>query len=367
MRTLILTGPESQGQQAVSCALKQAFTARGDTSLALSARVLLGQHPPLSYLIALEEEALKSPRGFAFLTAGKTFLREGKRKSTVYAVNARYAEHLETLLREGEFDAVLCLHRYPAEAVSHIRRMLAFSARCCYLSCDYAVVPFLEETRLDHYFTVHGSFAVAYEARGIAGKKIVPAGIPVPADWFCTEERTDARAILNLPQGMPCFYIPAADDPEAATVALLSRIRGENGRVCVVSPDGAPPKSPFVARFSGDIRVIVLSPEDSHALYCAACDVMLCSPSGARSAGAALSGIPLVHLPTADPFETQTAHFFESHGMSLHADSYDKAASLTLALAKDSEAQQRMRENQQRESMKDGAQRVVRFLHEGRL
>ena len=367
MRTLILTGPESQGQQAVSCALKQAFTARGDTSLALSARVLLGQHPPLSYLKALENEALASPRGFAFLSAGAAFLREGKRKSTVYSVNARFAEHLETLLREGEFDAVLCLHRYPAEAVSHIRTTLAFSARCCYLSCDYAVVPFLEETRLDHYFTAHGSLTAAYEARGIPAKKIIPAGIPLPSDWFCAEDRVDARAILNLPQGRPCYYIPAAENPEAAVITLLDRIRGENGRVCVVSPDGAPPKSPFVARFSGDVRVVVLSSEDSHALYCAACDVVLSSPSGALSTEAALSGIPLVHLPTADSFEAQTARFFAAQGMSTPAGSYDEAAALALSLAKDGERQAQMRERQQSGSIADGATRVVRFLHEGRL
>ena len=367
MRTLILTGSESEGQRTVARALKQAFAARGDFSLTLGARVLLGQHPLLSFLRALEAEALTTARGFAFLSAGAAFLREGKRRSTVYSVNARYAAHLETLLREGEFDAVLCLHRYPAEAVSHIRKTLAFSARCCFLSCDYAVVPFLEETRLDHYFTAHGSLTVAYEARGIAARKIVPAGIPVPADWFRVEDRVDARAILNLPQGMPCYYIPSAEDPEAAVVALLARIRGENGRVCMISPDDAPPKSPFIARFSGDVRVVVLSSEDSHALYCAACDVMLSSPSGAHSARAALSGVPLVHLPTSDAFEAQTARLFAARGMSLPADCYDAAAQSAVSLAKDDAQQAQMRVRQQSECIADGATRVVRFLHEGRL
>jgi len=367
MRTLILTGSESEGQRTVARALKQAFSERGDFCLSLSARVLLGQHPARSMLRALEDEALTTPRGFAFLSAGAAFLREGKRKSTVYALNARYAEHLETLLREGEFDAVLCLHRYPAEAVSHIRKTLALSARCCFLSCDYACVPFLEETRLDYYFTTHGSFSAGYEARGIPAKRIIPAGVPVPADWFGAEEPEDARALMNLPQGMSCYYIPEADDAEAAVAALLARLRGENGRVCVVSPDGAPPKSPFVARFSGDVRVVVLSSEDSHARACAACDVMLCSPSGALSTGGARSGMPLVHLPTADPFEKQTARFFASQSMSLNASSYDEAAAKAISLAKDGVRRKHMRDCQQRECLTDGATRVVRFLHEGKV
>ncbi len=367
MRTLILTASESEGQLAVSRALKQAFSARGDTSLSVSAIALLGQHPALSQVRAMEHEALVTPRGFAFLAAGDAFIRAGKRKSAVYDVNALYLEHLSTLLREGEFDAVLCLHRYPAEAVSFLRKTLTFSARCCLVSCDYACVPFLEETRLDHYFTAHGSLTAAYEKRGIPTKKILPAGIPLPADWVRAHEQSDARAHLNLPQGLPCYFIPYAADPAAAVDALLSRILKENGRVCVVSPDGAPPRSPFVARFAGDIRVAVLAPEDPLPLYCAACDVMLAAPSGALCVAAAVCGMPLVHLPSSDSFESQTAQFFSERGMSLAGKDYEEAAALATALAKDEPRKEAMRQNQQSETIPNAAQRIVRFLHEGRL
>jgi processive 1,2-diacylglycerol beta-glucosyltransferase len=366
MRTLILTGPDSEGQLAVSRALKLAFSARGDISLSVSAISLLGQHPALSQVRAMEQEALVTARGFAFLAAG-AFIREGKRKSPVYDVNARYLEHLSTLLREGEFDAVLCLHRYPAEAVSCLRKTLTFSARCCYVSCDYACVPFLEETRLDHYFTAHGSLTASYEKRGIPPKKILPAGIPLPADWVRAHEQSDARAHLNLPQGLPCYFIPYAADPAAAVDALLRRILKENGRVCVVSPDGAPPRSPFVARFAGDIRVAVLAPEDPLPLYYTACDVMLAAPSGALSSAAAACGMPLVHLPPTDEFEAQTAAFFSARGMSLAGKDEEDAAAIALLLSQDEPRKEAMRLCQQNETIPNAAQRIVRFLHDGRL
>lgn len=366
MRVLILTGPDSESQQAVSRALKLAFAARGDSCLTVGALAMLGQHPALSQVRALEE-ALAIPRGFAFLSANGSFIREGKRRSGVYEVNARYADHLTTLLREGEFDAVLCLHRYPAEAVSHVRKTLAFSARCCYLSCDYACVPFLEETRLDHYFTAHESFTSAYTTRGISEKKILPAGIPVPADWFREEDQADARALLNLPQNMPCFYIPYAVDAVAAVDAMLARMYNENGRVCVVSPDGAPPRSPFVARYAGDIRVVVLAPEDPLALYMIASDVILTAPSGVFSAAAAICGRPLVHLPSNDPFEAQTAQFLSRRGMSLAGCCERESAAFAIALAKDAAAKAAMCAAQKQACVPDAAQRVVRFLHEGRL
>jgi processive 1,2-diacylglycerol beta-glucosyltransferase len=366
MKVLILTGPDSESQRAVSRALRQALSARGDSCLVFDALSLLGQHPTLTQIRALEE-ALALPRGFAFLSANGSFIRSGKRRTAVYEVNARYAEHLNTLLREGEFDAVLCLHRYPAEAVSHVRKTLAFSARCCYLSCDYACVPFLEETRLDHYFIAHESYIKPYTTRGIPEKKLIPSGIPVPEDWFRQEDRADARTLLNLPQQMPCYYLPYTVDAVAAVDALLSRMRAEDGRICVTAPDGAPPRSPFVARYAGDIRVVVLAPEDPLALYCAACDVMLLSPSGVFSAAAAVCGKPLVHLPASDPFEAQTADFFSARGMSLAGQSAEESAALAIALAKDNTAKAAMCNAQKQACIPDAAQRVVRFLHEGRL
>ena len=94
MRTLILTGPDSEDQRAVSRALKQAFTARGDSCLVASALALLGQHVPLSQARAMEQEALPTPRGFAFLSAGSAFLREHKRRSLVYEINAKFLEEV---------------------------------------------------------------------------------------------------------------------------------------------------------------------------------------------------------------------------------------------------------------------------------
>ncbi|NLI52998.1 MAG: hypothetical protein GX417_01590 [Clostridiales bacterium] len=365
MRTLILTGPATEEQLAVSQALRTALAARGGTSLAVGALALLGQHAPLSLTTALEREALHTPRAFAFLTAGGSFLREGKRRQAVYETNARYAENLRTLVAEGEFDAVLCLHRYPAEAVAHLRKTLPFSARCCFVSADDAVVPFLEETALDLYFTAHEDQTTAYERRGISKSRIAPVGIPLPASWFRAEAREDARALLDLPQGIPCYFIQSASDPAAVVSALLARLNGANVRVCAAVPDGAAPRSAFAAQFSGDIRVSAVSSEHPAALYRNACDVLLSVPSGAISSAAVVAGVPLVHLPPRDAFEAQNARFFAPRGMSVCAGSLDEAAALALSLASDAAAREGMLAAQRSGCDPGAAERVVRRLYEG--
>ncbi|NCB29477.1 MAG: hypothetical protein EOM63_06920 [Clostridia bacterium] len=228
-------------------------------------------------------------------------------------------------------------------------------------------MPFLEETRLDHYFTAHASLTGAYEKRGMQGKAIIPSGVPIPADWFAAEEKADARALLNLPQSAPCYLIPFAEDAEAAVSAMLAHMNGDEGRICVLDPDGAPPKSPFVARFSSDVRVIVLSDEESLSLYLSACDVIVSAPFGAISTCAAVCGKPLVHLPSATTWQAQTAQFFYSREMSLAGADYDEASILALSLAKDEARKEAMRGFQQREAIPNAAQRVVGFLHDGRL
>lgn len=363
MRTLILTGPASEEQQAVAQALKSALSARGDTSLCVGAHALIGPHAPLSMTAALEEEALLSPRAFSFLAAGDLMLRGQRRRRSVYEVNARYAENLRTLLTEGDFDAVLCLHRYPAEAVAQLRGTVPSSARCCFVGADFSVVPFLEETALDLFFLAHEDLRAPYERRGLPGGRIAPVGIPLPAAWFREEAREDARALLNLPHGAPCYYIHTAD-PEAATAALLSRLNGSDARICVRIPDAAR-RSSYSARFAGDIRISAVPPEESAALCRIACDVMLAAPSGAIPAAAAVCGTPLVLLPPADALETQNARFFAARGMAAAAETLDGAAAIALALAKDASSREKMCQAQWGRLAPDAADRVVQRLHEG--
>lgn len=365
MRTLILTGPATDEQRAISQALKSALAARGSSSLSVSALALLGQHAPLSQTSAMEQEALHTPRAFAFLSAGGAFLRGQKRKSIVYEVNAKYAQNLRTLLAEGEFDAVLCLHRYPAEAVTFLRKQLTFSARCYFVSVDFACVPFLEETSLDAYFIAHETLRAPYVRRGLPEKKLVPAGIPLPAAWFRAEERADARALLDLPQGVPCYFILSAADPAAAASALLARLNGADARVCVTMPQSFPLRG-GAQRQASEIRLVSVDPDDSPALYRNACNVLLALPSGAVSAAAAVAGVPLVHLPPRDDFERQTARFFSTRDMSAAAGSLDEAADLAVVLAKNEAQRNEMLSAQRGVCPPDAAERIIRFLHEGK-
>lgn len=366
MRTLILTGNATDEQRAIAQSLKAALVARGGSCLVVSALALLGQHAPLSQTTAMEKEALFSPRAFAFLFAGNAFSRKNKRKSIVYTVNATYIENLKTLLREGEFDAVLCLHRYPAEAVTTLRKTLAFSARCCFVATDLAVVPFLEETALDLYFLSHEDFVPPYVRRGLAKKKLVPVGIPIPAAWLSAEERADARALLHLPQNIECYYVSSAADPAAAAAALLSSMNGADARILAPLPE-SPPARTAAQRQAVDIRLVSVDPDDGPARNRSACDVLLSAPTGAASVAAVLSGVPLVHLPPEDDFERQTAQFFQTRGMSQAANTLSEAASLALTLAKDAESREAMLSAQRGAFVPGAAERIVRYLHEGRI
>jgi processive 1,2-diacylglycerol beta-glucosyltransferase len=366
MRTLILTGSRTEEQRAIAQAIKAALSARGDRALTVGALSLLGPHAPLSLAAALEQDAITSARAFAFLQAGGSFQWERKRKSPVYEANALYAKNLRTLIAEGEFDAILCLGRYLAEAVSHLRKTLAFSARCCFVADDFARIPFLEETALDVFFTAHESLTEPYVRRGIPGSKIVPVGIPLPAAWFREEERADARTLLSLPQGTICVLIQSASDPAAVVGALLDCLKGADARICAVTPEAAMPKNPFSARFSGEIRVVAVPPDEEVPLFRNACDAQLCGPSGAVSAAAAVSGTPLVHLPARDGYEAQTARFFSSRGMGVASESLASAAGAALALAKDPEARKEMLAAQRGVCRVDAAERIARYLHEGK-
>lgn len=107
-----------------------------------------------------------------------------------------------------------------------------------------------------------------------------------------------------------------------------------SGRVCVASPAEATQNGSFLARFSGDVRVVALPDEDCHARAIAACDVVLCSPSGALSTGmrAPVCRWCICRLPI--PLRRKPRDSLQRKALSLNASSYDEAAAQAISLAK---------------------------------
>ena len=120
MKAVLLTCSTGQGHNSAALAVRQALEARGATCETRDALAFLGNNVSEAITSAFVNIAIKTPRAFGFLYAAGEFVSSNKRKSPVYFANALYAENLRRSLEEEEFDAAICPHLFPAEALTYL-------------------------------------------------------------------------------------------------------------------------------------------------------------------------------------------------------------------------------------------------------
>ena len=369
MKAVILTCSTGQGHNSAALAVRQALEARGATCETRDALAFLGNNVSEAITSAFVNIAIKTPRAFGFMYAAGEFVSSDRRKSPVYFANALYAENLRQYLAEEEFDAAVCPHLFPAEALTYLKRKHALSARCYYVSTDYACIPFLEETDMDVVFTPHVDLSAQFVRRGVRAEKLVPVGIPVRGEYLGRQEQADARALLNLPANLPCYLVmtggEGGGDALNVTRKLLERLKNRDARILILTGHSAALQAAAESRFGSDIRVLAVPFTERVGLYMDACDVLLTKPGGLSSTEAAVKGVPLVHIPTPG-VETLNAQFFAERGMSILAPGEDSAADNAIRLAADAPARTRMLEAQRQYMPADAAERIAARIIEGR-
>jgi len=369
MKAVLLTCSTGQGHNSAALAVRQALEARGAVCETRDALAFLGNNVSEAITSAFVNIAIKTPRAFGFLYAAGEFVSSNKRKSPVYFANALYAENLRRYLEDEEFDAAICPHLFPAEALTYLKRKHALSTRCYYVSTDYTCIPFLEETDMDVVFTPHADLNAQFVRRGVRAEKLVPVGIPVRDEYLSRQDPADARALLHLPTSLPCYLLmtggEGGGDAVSLTRKLLERLKSRDARIVILTGHNAALQSALETRFCDDLRVLAVPFTEHVSLYMDACDVLLTKPGGLSSTEAAVKGVPLVHV--ANPgVETLNAQFFAERGMSIFAPGEDSAADNAIRLAADAPARARMLEAQQQYLVRNAAERIATRILEGR-
>ena len=97
-------------------------------------------------------------------------------KSPVYIWNKLYSRKLYNYIIENQFDIILCVHLFPAEAMTALKINKALPTPVIFIMTDYTCIPFLEETELDSYVIPHEHLIEEFALSGIPRKKILSLG-----------------------------------------------------------------------------------------------------------------------------------------------------------------------------------------------
>ena len=369
MKILLLSCSTGEGHNHCALAVKEALDAAGHETSFLDMLHMFGDPGPLSFDKLLNRISSRTPEVFGMMYhAGEMYSSTGV-TSPVYLANLRHARQLSAFVTENGYDAVVCSHLFPMETLTFLRRHESFPVRCYGILSDYTCIPFLPETELDGYFLPHDEVRRSCVDAGLPAGRLFTTGMPVARKFSLPLSKTDARAMLGLPEDKKIYLIMTGGIGCGDAVSLcdsILRVPDENSLLCVLPGRNEELRAAIESGYQG--RGVMAVPfTDKVAVYMRAADVLLSKAGGISSSEAAVLGVPLVHTMAIPGVETLNAEFFAAHGMSYFARSTDEAARFADRLIYDTSAAARMLRAQDTCLPKDGAEHIAGIICGGSL
>ena len=375
MKILILSCNTGEGHNSCAKALQIAMQRRGITC-------------EIQDTLALVSEGLSQRVGDAYLFSTRGSLFEFVYKfggfvsnnmdtwqSLVYGANRLYAKKLYDYIKTNHFDVVVCVHLFPAEAITALKRNMHLYIPSYFIMTDYTCIPFLQETDLNYYIIPHEHLIEEFVEKGLPREKIVPIGIPVDEKKFSTRlPKPKARTQIiqsmsnsNLRSEGHWYLVMSGSmgfgNVEQLIAQLLQDIRPEDSIICVCGRNESLLHS-LQEQFSEQRQLSLLGFTNQVSILMDASDVVFTKPGGITSTEAIVKNIPLIHTHPIPGLENHNAHFFHLHGMSYFTTDVQHQVAIAKRLCEDTHYRKRMLRNQRANANPHSSDDVINLIRE---
>ena len=357
MKILILSCNTGEGHNSCAKALQIAMQRRGISCEIQDTLALVSEG--LSQRVG--DAYLFSTRGslFEFVYKFGGFVSDNidARQSLIYGANKLYAKKLYDYIKMHHFDVVVCVHLFPAEAITALKRNMQLDIPSYFIMTDYTCIPFLQETNLDYYIIPHEHLIEEFAEKGLPREKIVPIGIPIDEKKFSTRlPKPKARTQIiqsisnsNLHSEGHWYLVMSGSmgfgNVEQLIAQLLQDIRPEDSIICVCGRNESLLHS-LQGQFEEQHQLCLLGFTNQVSVLMDAADVVFTKPGGITSTEAIVKNIPLIHTHPIPGLENHNAHFFHHHGMSYFTTDVQHQVAVAKRLCEDTHYRKRMLNNQ---------------------
>ena len=357
MKILILSCNTGEGHNSCAKALQIALQRRGiaceiqDTLALVSAR--LSQRIGNAYLFSTRGSLFE----FVYKFGGFVSNNTDSRQSLVYNANRLYAKKLYNYIKQKHFDVVICVHLFPAEAITALKRNMQLDIPSYFVMTDYTCIPFLQETDLDYYIIPHEHLIEEFVEKGLPREKLVAIGIPIDEKKFTSRiPKQQARRELlqeNHKQTIHTnghWYLVMSGSMgygsiELLVKQLLDQICPEDAVICVCGRNEELLQS-LQKQFSEQSQLWLMGFTKQVAMLMDASDVIFTKPGGITSTEAIVKNIPLIHTLPIPGLENHNAQFFHQHGMSYFTTDIPQQVAVAKCLCENATYRERMLRNQ---------------------
>ena len=370
MKILILSCNTGGGHNSAAKAIKEAFDEKGHICDIMDVLAFGGQKASDLVCDAYIEMVKKTPKLFGEMyklgtKVGQFNQETDKFRSPVYYVNKIYADALEDFIKKNEYDAVVCVHIFAAEAMTNLKKHARVGIPFYFVATDYYCSPMLEETLPDKIFAAHKDSLFTFLDRGIKPELLLPTGIPVSRRFLTKKDKSQVRAELGLNDSDQVFLLMSGSmgfGDLIDTTRYIFDHGNPDTRVIAITGHNEKLYENLQSEFKGESRLILIGFTDQVSDYMDASDVLLTKPGGLSSTEALAKGIAIIHTAPIPGCESENVQFFTEHHLSLCAHEASDAGRLAVDLMNDSFMREQILAAQDHFRCKNSAEVIAEFI-----
>ncbi|MBP5313902.1 MAG: hypothetical protein J6Y65_03145 [Eggerthellaceae bacterium] len=286
-------------------------------------------------------------------TYGKAYAREENHPNySLYSDFMFAAAPLYFYINQNKYDAVVCVHVFPALMLAHIlrnreERGRKYNIPGYFVATDYTCSPGVYFTRGKHWFVPKG-LTGAFVDEGVDKNAIIESGIPVSKTYYEHPFKQEVKEELGLPTDkrlvvMSCGAMGCG--PLNKLSIELDKLLPENSMLAVIC--GSNKKLLRKLKpMAKEGRFYPMGFVHNMDKWIKAADLIVSKPGGLTSTECVTGNTPCVFIDAVPGPETYNLKYFVERGCAWGAADAAEATSKVLALLDDDEACNAMLEAQ---------------------
>ncbi len=271
---------------------------------------------------------------------------------------------LRAYLKAGGYDAVICVHLFPAILLTLLLKEQPLSLRTCFVATDYTASPSCDQVGLDRLFIPDDSLKGEFSALGIPEEKLVGSGIPVRQVFYHRQDKAAAKADAGIVPEHRHLLIMSGSmgaGPIQQIVEDLTHMIGPDCELTAVCGTNKQLYQRLSQKLGGRQNVHILGFVQDIPLLMDSADLYLTKPGGISVSEAWVKALPMVLVNAVAGCEGPNLDFFTRLGGAVTAESLETIAELCLTTLSDPEKLAAMSAALAPGSGRNAAETIFRF------
>ena len=350
MKILILSCNTGEGHNSAGRAVREALRARGAECDMIDS--LQFGFKGESFLISNGHVWVYRhiPRAFGAVYRGLEKHKWGG--DLVYRANTGKlgaAEKLRSFLKLRGYDAVVCVHVFPASEMTYLRSKYGPEFLQYFIPTDYTCSPGVGELDMDAFFTPHRFLSGDFVRAGVPADRIQPTGIPVSGKFLAPRDRAGARSALGLNPDLRSILLMGGSmgaGPMFDLAKAIGQKLPEDGELLVLC--GRNERFREQLQQLGLPRVQAIGYSDQVERYMDASELLLTKAGGLSSTEALMKRLPLLFVSAIPGLEIRNQEFLMALDCADSAKGVKGLAARALELLGDPQSLEALRSAQER-------------------